>query len=513
MALSLILDRPAQSLDVTSAYLQADLQSTEEYYVSLPAEVIMKMNQDELRKHEAVYRPVYRLRKALYGLQRSAFDWITRLITHLKTKGWEETAFDAALLVREWEGIREMICIYVDDILLLTVPSRCKVCWREVLDEFEASDPAECREYIGVRFPTREVDAQKCMEVEMRDYVNSIVTDFDKEGKPSVVSYITISPDSVKELQIRRSETTGQTTEGKALRRVQGYVGRLMWLARTGRPDISHAVGILASVTGIWSEVAEKELRRLVGYLKHTRDISLCYQIRKGVAPPTDTHVQFKVYVDASLQDPRSYSGGAITVGVHGAGECMIEWWSRKQKIAVVSSMMAEVIALMDGVVEAAPLRELSKFPIRVLCDNQAAIKVVSHGHSRAMSMYSRPLRLRICTIRDMIELEQIDVVYVPTKDNMSDIFTKVFARYEQARLTRLAGMRAPARVGDEITSEGNWVISDKEEERGAQEERAAQKREHIKEARQSRQRRGDSAEGAGETQPKPPAPGELEDH
>ncbi len=95
----------------------------------------------------------------------------------------------------------------------------------------------------------------------------------------------------------------------------------------------------------------------------------------------------------------------------------------------------------------------------------------------------------------------------------MSDIFTKVFARYEQARLTRLAGMRTPARVGDEITSEGNWVISDTEEERGAQEERAAQKREHIKEARQSRQRRGDSAEGAGETQPKPPAPGELEDH
>ena len=135
--------------------------------------------------------------------------------------------------------------------------------------------------------------------------------------------------------------------------------------------------------------------------------------------PQDDAQIQFRTYVDASLQEPRSYSGGVITVCVPGVGECPIEWWSRRQRICVTSTMAAEVIALMEGVVESAPLRELSKYPVRLLCDNQAAIRVVGQGHSKAMAAYIRPLRLRMAAVKDMIELEQIDVVYVPSKDNV----------------------------------------------------------------------------------------------
>ena len=76
---------------------------------------------------------------------------------------------------------------------------------------------------------------------------------------------------------------------------------------------------------------------------------------------------------------------------IPGVGECPIEWWSRRQRICVTSTMAAEVIALMEGVTEPAPLRELTRYPVRLLCDNQAAIRVVSQGHSKAMAAYVRP--------------------------------------------------------------------------------------------------------------------------
>ena len=155
-----------------------------------------------------------------------------------------------------------------------------------------------------------------------------------------------------------------------------------------------------------------------------------------------DSHIQFRTYVDASLQEPRSYSGVVITVRVPGIGECAIEWRSRRQRICVTSTMAAEVIALMEGVVESTPLRELSRYPVRLLCDNQAAIRVASQGHSKAVAAYIRPLRLRLAALKDMVELEQIEMEYVPSKDSTSDLLTKVFARFEQARLSRLVGMR-----------------------------------------------------------------------
>ena len=199
---------------MTSAYLQAKLR-TEEYYVVLPPEVVALMDEDALKAHHSVDWPVYRIRKALYGLQRSAFDWITTMIEHLQTKGWRSTAFDPALLVREVDGEREMLCLYVDDVLLLAPPDRMKVCWAEVLDEFQASDPAPCTEYIGVRFPVSEVNASGCTGVDMTDYARSIVEDMEKEGCTITQSFTPINADAVKQMQYTRVSVKGQTADGR----------------------------------------------------------------------------------------------------------------------------------------------------------------------------------------------------------------------------------------------------------------------------------------------------------
>ena len=99
------------------------------------------------------------------------------------------------------------------------------------------------------------------------------------------------------------------------------------------------------------------------------------------------------------------------------------------------------------------------------------------------MSAYTRPLRLRLCALKDMVELEQIDIAYVPSKDNVSDLLTKVFTRFEQARLARLIGMRPPGRAGELVKSDGTWVVSDPAEEEEERREREATKRGYIQDA------------------------------
>ena len=99
------------------------------------------------------------------------------------------------------------------------------------------------------------------------------------------------------------------------------------------------------------------------------------------------------------------------------------------------------------------------------------------------MTAYTRPLRLRLSALKDMVELEQIEIVYVPSKDNVSDLMTKVFTRFEQARLSRLVGMRPPGRVGELVKTDGTWVIGDPIEEEEERKEREMIKRGYIEEA------------------------------
>ena len=138
-----------ESLDITSAYLQAELRTQNEYYVVIPNQVISYFSP---RLHSEFREPVYRLRKALYGLQRSAFDWISTLIDLLKSKGWVSTQTDPALMYRDVDGVREFISICVDDLMIAAPKHRMKTCWSEIRDRFVAGESAPACEYIGVRF-------------------------------------------------------------------------------------------------------------------------------------------------------------------------------------------------------------------------------------------------------------------------------------------------------------------------------------------------------------------------
>ena len=240
-------------------------------------------------------------------------------------------------------------------------------------------------------------------------------------------------------------------------------------------------------MVGIWDEACERELQRLVGYLKHSRANVLEHLVLENhqlTLQQLCDRLTIHVYVDASLQSPRSYHGGALVVEVDGIGSCVVDWWSRRQRIAVTSSMMAEIIGMMDGILEAGATRQFTRWPVLIECDNASANRVVEKGYSSAITNWSHALKLRVSAVKDLVELEQIEVRFVPTKANVADLFTKTFPHGELARLSRLVGMHTPQLSGKFADITGDMADLPDDERKLCAKEAAEAKRQYIREAK-----------------------------
>ena len=103
-------------------------------------------------------------------------------------------------------------------------------------------------------------------------------------------------------------------------------------------------------------------------------------------------------------------------------------WSSQRQNIVALSTAEAKYIALTHGTKEAIWLRqmiselEISIASVPMFVDNQSAIKLASNTefHKR-----SKHIDVRFHFVRDVISDKKIEIHYVPSKQQLADIFTK----------------------------------------------------------------------------------------
>ena len=128
-----------------------------------------------------------------------------------------------------------------------------------------------------------------------------------------------------------------------------------------------------------------------------------------------------------------------------GAGA--ISWSSKKQHIVALSSTEAEYIAQMHTAKEVlwlhSFLRELCSAPDDPLilnCNNQGVITLAKDNKFHTCTKH-----IDMCYhfIHEAVEDRKVMVQYIPTRDNVSDIFTKPLAKAKFWELTELFGLRA----------------------------------------------------------------------
>ena len=202
--------------------------------------------------------------------------------------------------------------------------------------------------------------------------------------------------------------------------------GSLIYLITCSRSDLIYVVTVLSQhmskPTAAHLNIAKHVLR----YLKFTAD--------HGIIFKASDKIHIEGFTDASwanADDRRSISGYCFSLSSGGA---LVSWKTKKQPIIALSSCESEYVAMTHGIQEAMFLKQLL-IDLLVVCnpdqvylhvDNMGAIDL---GKNPVHHQRTKHVDIKYHFIRSKIQDGTVVLKYVPSKENVADIFTKPSTR------------------------------------------------------------------------------------
>eukprot|EP00954_Amorphochlora_amoebiformis_P005838 460476-Amorphochlora_amoeboformis.AAC.1 len=389
--------------DVPAAYLRAELE--EEIYVKPPQGYPVK------------HGHVLKLNRACYGLKQSAKAWGDALRKFLTSIGYVPSPADPCLYYKETTQGRIYIISFVDDILIsaptkLTGASTLKALSGEFDIKF-----GEANWFLGMQI-IRDRKNKK-LKLSQERYLKDVLNRFDMADAKPVKTPYNVS------LKFTHScnELTKEEQHYMSDKPYASVIGSLMYSAISTRPDISATVGVLSRYLSKPRPEHWKAAKHLLRYIAGTTRSGLIF----GRSPDDLT---LNGWVDASHNDDpmdgRSTSGYVIRFG-----KDIVKWKSKKQPgIPSRSTAEAEYRAANLYCSELSWIKHLAttfQIPnldaaIATYEDNQSCIKIAENpfnqGNGKAYHLMYR--YLRAC-----VEERVIKLIYVPTQEQLADVFTK----------------------------------------------------------------------------------------
>ncbi|QRV96308.1 Retrovirus-related Pol polyprotein from transposon TNT 1-94 [Ceratobasidium sp. AG-Ba] len=327
---------------------------------------------------------VLKLKRSLYGLKQAGRMWNKLFDSKLKRIGYQACKTDACvyrrITTRDDQLQVAILAIHVDDIMVATSTNNTDQVISELLREFEMRDLGPIRHFLGINF----------------------IRDLESAGlKNAYAAHTPMTPN----VQLTRHEGT--------------------------KPNFNYGMYI-AQFTSCFGPTHVTAVKHTIRYLKGTASRGLTYR------RSTDGFGEVG-YSDAdwgsSLLDRKSISGNVFLLG--GAA---ISWSAKKQTTVALSTMEAEYMALSHACTQALWLRQFfeelyygADAPTLLLSDNLAALtlSVESQYHGR-----SKHIDIRHHFMRDVIEKRKVSTLYVPSKENLADEFTKALPAPQFSYLT-----------------------------------------------------------------------------
>jgi hypothetical protein len=215
----------------------------------------------------------------------------------------------------------------------------------------------------------------------------------------------------------------------------RSMISSLLYIT-TSRLDIMHVVGMVGRY-----QVAPKQshllaVKRISRYLKGTMDYGLWY--------PRNQNFQLSIYADANwvnCMDERKRTSG----GVFFLGDSLVSWLSKKQGSISLSTTKFEYIAaatccnqVLWMIQTLADLEVKYTAPILIHCDNTNAISVSKNPifHSKTQHI---PIKYHF--LREQVTNTIVSLHYIPSKDQIVDIFTKLLAKTQFEYLCQKLGV------------------------------------------------------------------------
>ena len=215
-------------------------------------------------------------------------------------------------------------------------------------------------------------------------------------------------------------------------------VGSLIYLMTGTRPDLCFIVTLLSRFMSKPSESHMNIALGVLNYLEYTKHHDLKY-VR------SDEPLQIVGYTDsdwARSKDYHSISGYCFKLNKYSA---LISWKSEKQTLIAGSTCEAEYLALHFGCCEALFLRQLiAEFTnegeqmVTIWNDNVGTIALAQHN---TFHKKTKHIGLKYHIVRDYVAKKYINVLYVPSKDNLADMATKPIKSHNMRNFTAIRGI------------------------------------------------------------------------
>ncbi|XP_076028444.1 uncharacterized protein LOC143017539 [Oratosquilla oratoria] len=177
--------------------------------------------------------------------------------------------------------------------------------------------------------------------------------------------------------------------------------------------------------------------KHVLRYVKGTLD----YGLKFG---KSEAGLKLTGYCDSdwgSAGDRHSITGYCFKMSTHGP---LISWKSKKQRVVALSTCEAEYVAISHAVQECnflaqpyADITECQRDTIILFVDNQGAIALSKNPVYHQRSMH---IDIRYHFIKSQIENGSVKLVYVPSDENVADMFTKPLSKGTLCKFSTIRG-------------------------------------------------------------------------
>lgn len=351
---------------------------------------------------------VCKLNKALYGLKQAPRAWYDKLKSYLLELQFKRSDSDVSLFYRNQNGSMLLLLVYVDDILI-TGDSNVQIL--EVItnlnSRFALKHPGSAHYFLGI--DVTHSSETGTYSLSQSQYILDLL---DRHNLTECNSCTTPMSTALKLSKNHGVALTNPTT-------YRSVVGSLQYLTLT-RPDIAFTVNKLSQFLQCPTDIHWNACKHLLRYLKGTHNLSLVF------CPSSSS--SFSGFADAdwasSPDDRRSTGGHCIFFGSN-----LVTWSSRKQPVVSRSSAESEYRSLANAAADLVWLHSLSSeiglqhsVPSKLWSDNKSALALASNAVFHARTKH---VEIDVHFIREKVQAKVIDVGFVPSDEQVADIFTK----------------------------------------------------------------------------------------
>jgi transposase InsO family protein len=425
LALAALKDLELRSVDISSAFTYGDLD--EEIYMEQPEGF-----------HQGGPNMVCKLKKGLYGLKQASRQWNKKIHSVLVSIGFTRIKADAAIYVYSKGNVRIIVPIFIDDITFAgNSKAEIDSCIQELSNHFKLRDLGDTKFLLGIEISRDR--SKHSISLSQKQYILNILERFGHSNCATVQTPMNSG-------LVLTKEDSAKTEKEKAEIPYLEAVGALQYLSLHTRPDIAYAVGYLGRFNHCYGDSHWKAVKHVFRYLKGTLDYTLTYQ------GPLAPHI-FSTYSDASHMDSfdtGKSTGGYLTIIGGGA----IGWSSKLQDFVSLSTTEAEYVAAVEAGKEILWMRHiLDEFGYSVngasplLMDNQSALSVSKNPEHHGRMKH---LRARYFWLRDEVDANTIQPLYIQTDEQLADMLTKALSPLKIRNFCGKIGLQRTCQVKGE---------------------------------------------------------------